>query len=87
VYDSATQAQLRWEIQPDMVQYLEASYLPQRQPAVDSGTIILPPVLPRTEYTFEFTAPVREGPFRLFLFLKDASQKAATANACIYVYK
>lgn len=80
----AAPARLRWELQSDTVQYLDASYTYQRQHLVRDSSLLLP--AGQTSYSFSFAAPVVPGPFRLFLYLSNGDNKVATANACFYVY-
>jgi len=80
----ADHTRLRWEIQSDNIQYLDASYTYQRQQLVKDSSLDLR--VQRYTCTFTFTAPATAGPYRLFLYLPNGDNKVATANACFYVY-
>jgi beta-galactosidase/beta-glucuronidase len=84
---------LYWEIQPDNVQYLDASLISQRTKVLDSASISMADAL-RTSMKKNDTqghlfikAPVKEGPYRLFLYLKNKENYVATANACFYIHE
>lgn len=75
---------LRWEIQSDNVQYLDASYSYQKQRLVKDSSLLFPGQ--QHAFTFSFTAPPAAGPYRLFVYLSNGENKVSTANACFYVF-
>jgi len=84
---------LYWEIQPDNVQYLDASLISQQTTVIDSAFTTVANAVRldagkdnRQGHLF-MKAPSKEGPYRLFLYLKNRENKVATANACFYVHE
>ncbi|MBC7904453.1 MAG: hypothetical protein H7Y27_13595 [Gemmatimonadaceae bacterium] len=78
---------LKWEIERDTIEYLNASYRQSVKKVVASDTLSLSPGNSVSNLNITFRAPMREGPYRIFFYLKNGSGRISTANSCFYVHE
>ena len=81
---------LYWELVQDDTELVELFYHPQHnqaKPAVkQSGRMLVAAARQQKSlYAFPFTAPGQEGPYRLFVYLRNQYGKVATANTTLYL--
>ena len=79
-------ARLRWQLQTDNTPSIDASLGTHTAEILSDSTLLLAKQPAADTYRFEFTAPARTGPFRLFLYFREGQHTLATANACFYVF-
>lgn len=85
-----------WEVQNETGEYLSTSYKTQWQQVLADSTFQLSALEVAAgkadkeggkAYAFEFKAPDKEGPYRLYLYVENEHKKVSTANACFFVHK
>jgi hypothetical protein len=79
-------AQLRWQLQTDKTPSIDASLGTHTTQVLADSTILTGKQPADNTCRFEFMAPAKAGPFRLFLYFSEGQHSMATANACFYVF-
>jgi hypothetical protein len=91
--DHSNLAEVKWELQQDDVEYLDASYKTFKKKVVaqDSSSAALlikkgyNSAGEKQVFSFTMATPQQEGAYRLLLSLKNSEGIVSTANTCFYV--